>query len=120
MSESNGYVDLGDLAPKSMKIKLGGKEYELREATAAAAHSYRQAVTAGGTLEKDNTIKLSGTGEDAEAILIAGSLFNPGTETPALQLGLIKTLPERIKTRLFDMCKELNPVMFKGTELPNP
>jgi hypothetical protein len=101
------------------------KNYILREATAEVAKKYRKA-TMSGTSMADGKISGIGGIADAEAILVAGCLFEtyPGpnnsvNERPVL-LSTVLAWPSRVVQPLFDAAQRISGLDAKDREKPDP
>jgi hypothetical protein len=101
--------DLGDLEPKSVSYKIGGKPYQLREASSAAAAKFRNASISGAKLADGKIVGIGNVG-DVEPLLVSLCLFQLGTDGvwATVPLDTIKSWPARIVKPLFEMAKEIS------------
>lgn len=101
--------DVDDLAPRSIRVKLGGRDYVLKEASEEAAVRYHNHVMKGARLEDGKVTSITDMAS-AEPALLASCLFEMRVDkdgSPKLRQdgrqeegatgeGFVKALPSRI------------------------
>lgn len=124
MSETNGHSDDFfdfDLTPKTKRVRIDSKWYELREASAGAVVQYRNLISTKTYRDENDQLRSEGMA-DAEPYLISMCLFGPeiqGNEPitwPAVPVKTVKVWPNRIQRVLFDWIKENSEVDPPPTE----
>lgn len=116
-------IDFDDLKRIEIPVKLEGKRYILREATAEGARQFRNLATAAYRLTDGKLSGLQGSG-DVEILLISLCLFEVYSEVvngiavdkfrPVIALQ-IKNFPSRVTKYLFDTAKEISELGEKDT-----
>lgn len=107
-----------DLTPVEIPVKIGGKNYILREADGAAAVQYRNAMlscTQIGTDGKPSSVKgMAGT----EPLLVSLCLLTnePSETRRAVMIDEVKAWPYRIQKGLYDKAKEISELEEEDTE----
>jgi hypothetical protein len=116
-------LDLGDLAPMQIPVKIDGKKYVLREATADAVDRYRAAETQGAEVTQSSdgqmTVRKTGDTRGADTLLVSlclcqvngdGSIRLDTNGDPAtVPLRTVKGWPDRYVRPLFDKIREISP-----------
>lgn len=110
-------LDLGDLVPQEVSVKLGPHVYLLVEASEDAAVEWRNAHTKQVKLTDG---KVSGLGAiaDCQALLVARCLFrrNPnGTRGQQVPVALIRSWPARVVRDLFERVKRMSDLEERKT-----
>jgi hypothetical protein len=98
-----------DLSVREVPVRMGGRRYLLREATAAAACQYRNAVLRSTRLDQDGKPEYVDGLADAGPVLVAGCLFEvDGDGLKPVPLATVRGLPSRVQEQLFDRAKRLS------------
>lgn len=103
-----------DLAPKEIRLSIGGKKHLLREASGDAACKYRNAIIGSTRLGPDGKPTSIHGLADAEPMLVSLCLFElyehqgQEKERPVL-LSTIRGWPARVLKPLVEKVKEISP-----------
>lgn len=109
MSEQT-VLDFTDLAPQIRRVKIGPDEYEVREASTAAAKRFQNAQMAAYKMDDGKLTGASPTFFDSEPQLVADCTFKLGGDSPSpVPLKTVKDWPDRVTAALFDEIKEMSP-----------
>jgi hypothetical protein len=98
-------TDLGDLAPVTVDYFIGGKPFQLREATSDGAAKFRNAA-AGTARITDGKVSGVGNVGDLEPLLVSLCLFD-GDGKP-VPLSVVRQWPGRVVRKLFDKAKTIS------------
>jgi hypothetical protein len=101
-----------DLEPQSVRLKIGGLDYVLREASEEAAVKYRNAMTSAARFKNGEVAGVDGWAS-AEPVLVAGCLFrvyeHQGEEKErAVTLTEVSKWPARVVTPLFRRARDMS------------
>jgi hypothetical protein len=100
--------DFSSLQPVEEPIKILGKDYIVREASEAAATSWRNHSIAATKIDDGKTVGFSGLA-DAEPLLVSLCLFeNNGHGMIGVPLETVLAWPSRIVTPLYNYIKEIS------------
>lgn len=107
-------LDLGDPFPKEQPIKIGGKRYVLRSATAEVARKYRNTTLRAGRMVDGKVVGMDGLA-DAEPEAVGACLLS-GDNGGLLPVGTPAILAWdcSIQTKLFDLLKKMSPTLVSG------
>lgn len=121
--QSAGYdIDLGDLEPRRLRIKIGGKLYVLNEPTAANVCEWNNAKLKATKLNEEGKVSSLDRLADTEFLLVSRCLFEalptgeamnpprPVSETT------LRSWPSRMQKVLFEKVKELGGLNEPETE----
>lgn len=114
-----------DLAPAERPVRIAGKDYVLREASAETARRYRACSIRGASADKDSGRYTLGDGiGDLEIILVAGCLFEragpDGTTLRQVPEATVRGWPARVVTPLADAVLDLSPTLRGEVEGGGP
>lgn len=120
-------LDLEDLAPHEITIKVKGEpKYILKEASADAAAKYRNATLKGASMDQATGRILPGEMAGAEAIVVAACLYEIWDVNKLPRPVLLSTVlgwRNSAVSQLFDKLKEISPDLVLGDKtaknLPN-
>ncbi len=109
-------MDLGDLTPAVVPVRLGGEDYVLREASGAVAVMYRNKQLA-ATRIKDGKFDGVGNAADAEPYLVSLCLFKlvDGVEH-AVRESTVRAWRQSVQTVLFERVKRISGMDEEETE----
>lgn len=120
-------LNLDDLTPIEVPVSLGGKKYLLREATEAAAATYRNASVAGATLGSEGgETRITGLPPDIgglQSLLVSLCLWElnaDGKPTRTVPRAVVKTWPARMVRPLFDKAQEISGLKEEEAGSENP
>ena len=121
---SDDILNLDDLAPKEITVRIGSQEYKLMEPSEAAASRWRNALLAAAKVGPDGKIVGMGNYADTSVLLVSSCLFkkskavDPEGRPQYVPVGVqeLKTWPARHMTKLFEKCKELGELNEKPKE----
>ena len=109
-------LDFGDIQPVEVPVNVGEKHYVLKEASGAAAVSYRNAMLRCTTLGADGrATKVDGMAE-TEPYLVSLCLFTTDNPSRPVHINVIKSWPSRVQRRLFEKAKEISDLDEGPTE----
>jgi hypothetical protein len=98
-----------DLTLREVPVKLGGRRYVLREATAAGACQYRNAVLRSTRLGPDGKPEYVDGLADAGPVLVAACLFElDGDGLRPVSLATVRAMPARVQELLFKRAQRLS------------
>ena len=104
-----------DITPQETPVRIGGKEYVLREPTGDAETKYRSAIVRGTKFSQNGATATAEGNAEAELLLISLCMFERVThnngqvaERPVL-LHTVKSWPARITNELFKEVNRLRP-----------
>ncbi len=102
--------DFDDLAPRARRVKIGDAEYEVREASTAAAKKFQNVQMAAYRMDDGKLTGTTPTFFDSEPQLVADCtvVVTPDGVKP-LRLADVLAWPDRVTARLFDLIKDLSP-----------
>lgn len=121
---SDDILNLDDLAPKEITVRIGSQEYKLMEPSEAAASRWRNALLAAAKVGPDGKIVGMGNYADTSVLLVSSCLFKKSKAVDVegrpqyVPVGVqeLKTWPARHVTKLFEKCKELGELNEKPKE----
>ena len=114
--------DFGDLAPKEIPVKVGAKEYVLREPSGDAAVKYRNAVMKSTKFTAEGKPTGIDGLADAEPLLVALCLFEKGKDKDGnamftkVSVDMVRAWPARIQKKLFAKAQEMGDLLEKETQ----
>ena len=106
-------LDFGELNPAEVDVKIGGREYVLREASGDAACKYRNALLKATKLGPNGKPQSLDGVADSEPLLVSLCLFEKYRsgdeikERPAI-LPQVRGWPSRVQKTLFDRAKKMS------------
>lgn len=104
MMNDEEILDLGNLQPRTVRIKSGETWYILREVDAAANVAYDLAIRGAMRFGPDGKVsEFLGNG-NAKIALVANSIYREGSETPLGESVVRKWRPEAISTLYEKLC----------------
>lgn len=98
-----------DLTPVEVPVTIGGKAYVLREASEAAACTWKNTAISKARV-RDGKVESLGNLADQQPLLVSLCLFEsgePGKEKP-VSLQTVKSWPSRVVSALFDRAKAMS------------
>lgn len=108
-------LQLDDLTPRELAVRIGDQEYKLVEPSEAAASRWRNALLAAAKVGPDGKITGMGNYAETSSLLVSSCLFRRSRATD--QQGRpqyvpvthqeVKTWPARHVAKLFERCKAL-------------
>ena len=108
-------MDLGDLAPVEVPVRIGGKDFVLVEASADAVKRFRAKAMQGVQRGEDGKITGLGGSAEAEPLLVSLCLFPAMADdrTKAdrrmnVPLQSVMSWPNRVVAPLFNRAKEIS------------
>ena len=121
MSDQNGdsraELNFDDLFPQEVKVKIGGKPYVLKEASAGAAAQWRNALIGCTQLGPDGKPQsIKGVG-DTEPLLVSLCLFESGEKgLIPVPIHIVRGMPARVCKALFEKVKAMSDLDEQGGE----
>lgn len=106
-------MDFGDdLSPREVPVKMGGKNYVLKEASAAAVCQYRNAITAAAKMGPDGKPTAFGNVADAEPLLVSLCLFEvrDGKQLP-VPLIQVRGWKNSVTSKLFERVQKISDMV---------
>ncbi len=110
--------DADDLAPREIPVRVKGRWYVMREATASALRAYKAAMAraTGGTVDpstgKPKSVDI-GVLEEADSILLSHCMCEADKDQRAtdklVALSTVQSWPERYVATLVEKLREMSP-----------
>lgn len=94
---------------QSFPVRLGTDWYLVQEASGKAMDAYRKAQFGDSTMEDGKPVIRAGGLVDSDAVLLSHCLVRRDTLKPATR-AFIDGLPDRIRSKLVEKCKELSAI----------
>jgi SpoU rRNA methylase family enzyme len=113
---SNSF-DFADLMPQAVPLTLGGKRYVLREASAAAAARWRNAVLRSTKMDNGKVVSVDGLA-DAEPLLVSLCVFEVAADGVEKQVPLdtVRSWRASVVKALFEKAKAISELDEKDTK----
>lgn len=110
-------IDLGDLEPAEVRYRIGGQLYVLREATAGAVASWRNAQLKAARLGPDGKPVSMGDAADSEPLLVSLCLFRLDDKGGAwpVDLKTVRSWKSRVQRPLFEKLVEISGLSREET-----
>ncbi len=119
MADDNKSMVFDDILPQEVPVRIGKKDYVLREPMGDVAAKYRNAVTNCTKMEDGNVVGLRGFG-DIQPYLVSLCLFEvlaDGTvKNVSVALADVRGWPNRIISDLFDRAEAMGGLEPKQDE----
>lgn len=100
-----------DLTPVEIPVTIGGKAYVLREATEAAACTWKNTAISKARV-RDGKVESLGNLADQQPLLVSLCLFEQGeaegSKEKAVSLQTVKSWPSRVVSALFEKAKDIS------------
>lgn len=95
-----------DLAVVSIPVKVGGKQYTMKEASSGTATAYKNMVINNTKMGPDGKPQSMKNVADAEPFLVSKCLWDSNNKNPDLYE--VREWPSRVTTQLFEKIKEIS------------
>lgn len=108
-TQNQYWLNLDDLTPIEIKLRLGGEEYILREASEGAVCQFKNALMRCTKMNSDGKVSFIENAADVEPFLVSLCLFKVTEKGPIpVPLITIKAWTSRVVKPLFDKAKEIS------------
>ena len=107
-------LDFSDLTLTELSVRVGEQTYTLREASGAAACTYRNAMIRCTTLGSDGKATRMDNIADTEPLLVSLCLFDDKNRPVPVET--IRSWPSRIVTKLYNKAREISSLEEGPTE----